>query len=145
MLESPASITLSISFLLALAKPITSVLSPASSKIFLVAIKSPSEEAGNPASITSTPNLTSWPAIFTFCSTVKSIPGACSPSLNVVSSILTLFENTHPLHQFINLLKFYKLYCKTSFTIFFAIFNFSLFIHEMGTSAPYQGLENFPI
>lgn len=60
-------------------------------------MNSPSEDAGNPASIISTPSSANFLAICIFCSIVKSIPGACSPSLKVVSNILILLgvENTH--------------------------------------------------
>src|SRR5713226_6574533 len=51
--------------------------------------KSPSEEAANPASITSTPSLSNWRAIRIFSSTFMLAPGDCSPSLRVVSKILT--------------------------------------------------------
>lgn len=55
------------------------------------ASKSPGEAAGKPASITSTFILASWTAILSFSSLFRLIPGACSPSLRVVSKILTWF------------------------------------------------------
>jgi hypothetical protein len=66
ILEIPVLIVLSISFLFALDNPITSTLSPTSSNILFVAMKSPSDEAGNPASITSTPSSTNFFAIRIF-------------------------------------------------------------------------------
>src|SRR5437588_3651299 len=49
------------------------------------ASNSPSEDTGNPASITSTPSRASCWAISTFSARVSAIPGACSPSRSVVS------------------------------------------------------------
>src|SRR5436190_5571989 len=46
---------------------------------------SPSEETGNPASITSTPSRASCSAISTFSALDSAMPGACSPSRSVVS------------------------------------------------------------
>ena len=51
--------------------------------------KSPSLAAGKPASITSTPSLASWTAISSFSDTDSAMPGACSPSRNVVSRMIT--------------------------------------------------------
>ncbi len=52
--------------------------------------KSVSDDAGNPASITSTPSTSSCRASRTFSSTERLLPGACSPSLSVVSKTMTL-------------------------------------------------------
>src|SRR5215813_7201260 len=51
--------------------------------------KSPSDDAANPASMTSTLSFSSWRAINSFSSTFIVAPGDCSPSRNVVSNILT--------------------------------------------------------
>jgi hypothetical protein len=51
--------------------------------------KSPGDEAGKPASITSTPNLSSCLAILSFSALFMLAPGDCSPSLNVVSKNIT--------------------------------------------------------
>jgi hypothetical protein len=51
--------------------------------------KSPSEEIGNPASITSTPSRSSWCAMRIFSPAVMLQPGDCSPSRKVVSKIVT--------------------------------------------------------
>src|SRR5829696_6304436 len=52
--------------------------------------KSPGEDAGNPASTTSTPRRSSITATSAFSSGRSAIPGDCSPSLSVVSKILIL-------------------------------------------------------
>ena len=64
---------------------------------------SPFEETGNPASITSTPNLSRAFAIVSFCSLVSETLGVCSPSRSVVSKkvttslfILELTKKTNP-------------------------------------------------
>jgi hypothetical protein len=44
---------------------------------------------GKPASIASTPNSSNFIAICNFCSGLTETPGVCSPSLRVVSKILT--------------------------------------------------------
>lgn len=49
--------------------------------------KSPSEITGKPASIISTPSVSSCMATCIFCSTFIAAPGHCSPSLSVVSKI----------------------------------------------------------
>src|SRR2546426_1798606 len=59
-----------------------------SAAIFFTASKSPSEAMGNPASMTSTCRRSSCRAIFSFSSTFMLKPGACSPSLNVVSKMM---------------------------------------------------------
>jgi len=51
--------------------------------------KSPSEAAGNPVSMTSTPSTSSWRASRSFSSGVMELPGACSPSRRVVSKMTT--------------------------------------------------------
>src|SRR5450759_1550468 len=53
------------------------------------ASNSPGELAGKPASMTSTLRRTSCRATSIFSATVRPAPGACSPSRNVVSKILT--------------------------------------------------------
>src|SRR5215472_3117583 len=57
--------------------------------ISLTAAKSPSEAIGNPASITSTPMVSSSSATSSFSSCVMVAPGHCSPSRNVVSKMRT--------------------------------------------------------
>ena len=57
--------------------------------ISLTASKSPGLAAAKPASITSTPNFSSWRATRTFSSLVMAAPGDCSPSRKVVSKIIT--------------------------------------------------------
>src|SRR5881296_2060779 len=59
-----------------------------SAAIFFTASKAPSEAMGNPASMTSTCRRSSCRAIFSFSSTFMLKPGACSPSLNVVSKMM---------------------------------------------------------
>ena len=51
--------------------------------------KSPSEAAGKPASMTSTPSASSCRASRSFSSGERLLPGACSPSRRVVSKIRT--------------------------------------------------------
>src|SRR5579871_3242164 len=51
--------------------------------------KSPSDDAANPASITSTPRCSSWRAIASFSSAFMVAPSDCSPSRSVVSQICT--------------------------------------------------------
>src|SRR5215831_14971221 len=58
-----------------------------SDEIRFTASKSPSDAMGNPASMMSTCSLSSCRAIRSFSSTFMLNPGACSPSLNVVSKI----------------------------------------------------------
>jgi len=57
--------------------------------IILMAFCSPSEMTGNPVSIASTPNASNFFAMFHLFSGDKATPGDCSPSLHVVSKILT--------------------------------------------------------
>src|SRR6516164_3879262 len=57
--------------------------------ISLTAAKSPSEAIGNPASITSTPMVSSSSATSSFSSWVMVAPGHCSPSRKVVSKMRT--------------------------------------------------------
>jgi hypothetical protein len=54
------------------------------------ASKSPLEEAGNPASITSTFMRSSARAMRSFSSRVMDAPGLCSPSRMVVSKMISL-------------------------------------------------------
>src|SRR6266545_8221387 len=49
------------------------------------ASNSPGDDAGNPASMTSTPSRASCSAISSFSAAVSAMPGACSPSRSVVS------------------------------------------------------------
>src|SRR2546429_2002758 len=56
------------------------------SAIARTARRSPSDALGNPASITSTPSVSSWRARRSFSSAVTELPGACSPSRRVVRS-----------------------------------------------------------
>ena len=56
----------------------------------LMASKSPGELAANPASMTSTCNRSSCLAIRTFSSLLMEAPGDCSPSLKVVSKMISL-------------------------------------------------------
>ena len=51
--------------------------------------RSPGDEVGKPASITSTPIASSSPAISTFAAREKNTPAACSPSRSVVSKTTT--------------------------------------------------------
>src|SRR6202165_581171 len=53
------------------------------------ASRSPREEMGNPASITSTPNAASWCAMRIFSAVFIEKPGDCSPSRRVVSKMRT--------------------------------------------------------
>ena len=53
------------------------------------ASKSPGEEIGKPASMTSTPRRASWWAISSFSLVLSEMPGDCSPSRSVVSKIST--------------------------------------------------------
>ncbi len=64
-----------------------------SETIFLIPSLSPSEVIADPASITSTPNSSNLMAILNFSSGVRETPGVCSPSLSVVSNILTSTRN----------------------------------------------------
>ena len=57
--------------------------------IACTASKSPGEEIGNPASMTSTPSRASWWAISSFSAVLSEMPGDCSPSLSVVSKMMT--------------------------------------------------------
>ena len=53
-------------------------------------LKSPGLEIGKPASIISTPRKSNFSAITSFCFVSSLQPGTCSPSLRVVSKILTI-------------------------------------------------------
>lgn len=57
--------------------------------------KSPGEEIGKPASITSIPSFSSCKAIWIFSFTSKLTPGVCSPSLSVVSKNWIFFIRFH--------------------------------------------------
>jgi len=78
--------TASMSLLSERASP-TSVESKSIDLICLADSTSPSEEAGKPTSILSTPMLLSFWAICILSSTVSATPGVCSPSLKVVSKM----------------------------------------------------------
>ena len=56
--------------------------------------KSPGEDAGNPASITSTPRRSSCSAISAFSCGCSAMPGDCSPSRKVVSKMVILRRST---------------------------------------------------
>src|SRR5512138_2386613 len=75
------------SFSLARAGPHT-VLSLIAFAMSWTASQSPFEDAGKPASITSTRSRSSWRAIRIFSSLVIDAPGLCSPSRNVVSKMI---------------------------------------------------------
>ena len=60
------------------------------SRIFLRVSFSISEEAANPASMMSTPRSSRAMAMRTLSSELRAMPGACSPSLRVVSKIWIL-------------------------------------------------------
>ncbi len=83
---APLFRTASISFLTPRAKLHTSALSPCL-VMSLIASISPTEAAAKPASMMSTPSLSSCSAITSFFSGVNETPGVCSPSLRVVSKI----------------------------------------------------------
>lgn len=65
------------------------ILLPTSIAIDRTASRSSGEEAGNPASIMSTPSLDSCRAMTNFSALVMVAPGDCSPSLKVVSNTRT--------------------------------------------------------
>ncbi len=75
-----------MSFSFARARPHT-VLSLIVRAISCTASKSPLDEAGKPASITSTRSRSSWRAMRSFSSRVIEAPGLCSPSRSVVSKM----------------------------------------------------------
>ncbi len=83
------SIAASMSLRNSRAKELISALKP-SPVINLMALRSPSDTIGVPASMISTPRRSSCRAIISFCSGVNDTPGVCSPSRSVVSSIFTL-------------------------------------------------------
>ena len=56
----------------------------------LIELKSPGLAAAKPASITSTPSFSSCLAMRNFSSCVIEAPGLCSPSLKVVSKMMSL-------------------------------------------------------
>ena len=96
---TPQLIAVSMSTFSALARPETSALRPAFA-ILRTPSCSPFEVIGNPASMTSTPSLSSASAISSFSSGVSETPGVCSPSRRVVSStriILSLIATRSPL------------------------------------------------
>jgi hypothetical protein len=80
---SPAA-SISFKFALARAAILLSLILP---DIFFTELKSLFDDIGKPASIISTFNLASCWAISSFSFVFKCMPGACSPSRNVVSNI----------------------------------------------------------
>ena len=62
--------------------------------------RSPGDEVGKPASITSTPIASSRPAISTFAAREKNTPAACSPSRSVVSKTTTRSRTDIPTVRF---------------------------------------------
>src|SRR5690625_3847367 len=82
-----ASHARSISSFLVRARAVTDT-SVIVSAISFTAWKSPSDAAGKPASITSTPSRSSCFAISSFSILLRLTPGDCSPSRSVVSKIL---------------------------------------------------------
>src|SRR5438132_8068242 len=87
--STPHWIAVSMSSFSALARAQTSAERPA------LAIRrtpscSPFEVIGKPASMTSTPSLSSACAIWSFSSGMSETPGVCSPSRSVVSKTLTI-------------------------------------------------------
>src|SRR3989338_2692798 len=82
-----------MSFLLVLARPQISAFKFACA-INFTACRSPSDTIGKPASIASTPSASSFFAMSSFCSGDNATPGVCSPSLSVVSNILTLMPHS---------------------------------------------------
>lgn len=81
--------------------PLTDRASPVTEQFLIVlaisctAKKSPRDEAGNPASIMSTPSLSSCLAIASFSRELRLTPGDCSPSRRVVSKTLILRNGDH--------------------------------------------------
>ncbi len=90
IIEAPLFNTASMSSLVPLAALLIFAFNPCSA-ISLTDSISPSETAANPASIASTPSSSRRLAILNLFSEVKETPGVCSPSLRVVSKILTCF------------------------------------------------------
>src|SRR3989339_932858 len=87
---SSALAALSISFSTARARPATET--PRISRaILLTDSKSPGDDTGNPASITSTFSKANCLAMLTFSLISRLAPGDCSPSRSVVSKIIMLF------------------------------------------------------
>ena len=82
-----ASAARSMSFSTARVRPQTTQSSPARRPISCTERKSPGEEMGKPASITSTPMRMSCWAMTSFSSVFMDAPGLCSPSRSVVSKM----------------------------------------------------------
>src|SRR2546425_2091636 len=87
--STPHSTAVSMSSFSALARAQTSAERPAPA-IRRTPSCSPFEVIGKPASITSTPSLSSARAIWSFSSGMRETPGVCSPSRRVVSKTLTI-------------------------------------------------------
>src|SRR5881628_348620 len=87
--STPHWIAVSMSSFSALARPQISAERPAFA-IRRTPSCSPFEVIGKPASITSTPSLSSACAIWSFSSGIRETPGVCSPSRSVVSKTLTI-------------------------------------------------------
>jgi len=64
------------------------VLSVIAFAMSCTAAKSPLDDAGKPASMTSTRSRSSWRAMRVFSSRVIDAPGLCSPSRSVVSKMI---------------------------------------------------------
>src|SRR5659263_550793 len=86
-MSTPQSRHVSRSDFMTLASPHTWRSSPASTLFFTDAF-SPSDDIGKPASMISTPRLSSCRAMRSCSSNVSDTPGVCSPSRSVVSKIL---------------------------------------------------------
>ena len=87
--STPHWIAVSMSSFSALARPQISAERPAFA-IRRTPSCSPFEVIGKPASMTSTPSLSSACAIWSFSSGMSETPGVCSPSRSVVSKTLTI-------------------------------------------------------
>src|SRR3990167_5735623 len=95
LIASPAA---SISFFMHRARPhITGPFTLCA--MDFTAAKSPGEDTGKPASITSTLRRTSCPAISSFSCDSSEAPGDCSPSRNVVSNIIIFSMFSGALHH----------------------------------------------
>ena len=87
-LSTPHAMAMSMSLITPLVALHISASSPSEATSF-TPLDSPSETTAKPASITSTPSLSSCLAISSFFSGVRETPGVCSPSRRVVSKNLT--------------------------------------------------------
>src|SRR5207247_5712245 len=89
--STPHWIAVSMSSFSALARPQISAERPAFA-IRRTPSCSPFEVIGKPASMTSTPSLSSACAIWSFSSGMRETPGVCSPSRSVVSKTRTILR-----------------------------------------------------